>query len=436
MSQMKRLTERKSSKRNLSNLYATPEKNPQASKVPKSLTSYQLDESLFEDSLSDISESEDSDNSQTDILKVPRIQSAKVVPTNTSTPNRPTTMSLDSNADFVRGLRHALRDEECKELFKELLKPLVQSLSDKVDVLEDRIVNLEKANTVKDDKVEDLEYKLDSVEQRNRKFNLKIYGIPENQGENPASLVEETAARIKASVYTSDIAACYRIGVAKAGTIRPILAKFKTLEAKIRLFNARKALNPPKPKNTLVVTIPTTPQTYVNEDLAPIRSKLLYIARNLKNANVIHKYWIYDSEVYVKRSEFTIDPERATGMKSFREFENHPAYADVIAMATRPKRPRNRLPRQGGQATANADQGALGQQEPMDDVQAQQPPTGQQGQLMTHPFPPPPINAQTYPLGFNPTMPPPGHPIGGNPWLGPGPPVPQKVGTSSSSGSG
>ena len=49
----------------------------------------------------------------------------------------------------------------------------------------------------------------------------------------------------------------------------------------------------------------------VNEDLAPARSRLLYICRILKNVKVLHKYWVYDTEVYIRRVE-DAEPERIT----------------------------------------------------------------------------------------------------------------------------
>ena len=295
------------------------------------------------------------------------------------------------NNNFLGVFQSALADDNTKKLYEALFAPLFASALSKVDTLEKRIVDLEKICESKDDTVEEMEYKMDGYEQKTRKMNLKLYGIPEKQGEAPGILVAETADMIKANICTNDFEACHRIGQAKEGKTRPILVKFNNGEARGKLFGARKTLNEMAKhlKKTQVTGTPNPFESiYINEDLAPLRSKLLYVARGLKNAKLLFKYWVYDSEVFVRYSEEDT-PQKVTGGKHFRRYVGHPIYNQIMDSANRAPTPRVQKPRpqrdqlrrnQPGPSAQMDDE--MTQQQHLLNPQAQQPPpvpmTGQQ----------------------------------------------------------
>lgn len=250
--------------------------------------------------------------------------------------------------NFALILQEALKDKNIQTLYQTMFQPLLEPMVTKIKTLEQKIATLAHVNTCQEDSIEALEYKLDSQEQRNRKFNLKISGIPENPGENPAVLIEQIASVLHANVTRNDFEACYRIGGSRPGKPRAILVKFNTIDAKIRLFSARKSLK--EHKSTAIKEI------FVNEDLAPIRSKMLFIARNLKNANLIFKYWVYDSEVFIRKTENS-EPEKLTGQKPIRVLSSNVTCQAIIESANKPlpnKPFKQRIPRGSTQQAPQA----------------------------------------------------------------------------------
>lgn len=120
-------------------------------------------------------------------------------------------------------------------------------------------------------------------------------------------------------MFSADILACYRVGKFNPRNTkpRPILVKFYNEEARIDLFNARKELKKSKKKYLQKV--------YINEDMAPMRSPLYYIARGLKDAGLIYRYWVYDSEVWFRKTP-TDEPITARGMSAFADYKDTEPY--------------------------------------------------------------------------------------------------------------
>ena len=129
--------------------------------------------------------------------------------------------------------------------------------------------------------------------------------------EDPFKLIIGIATKLHISVFYEDLMVCYRVGKSRAGKPRPILVKFENVQARNMFFNARKQLKKHDVKYLQKV--------YVNEDLAPMRSTMFHLARNLKNQDHVAKYWIYDCEVWIRDAKDT----DATRVRYISDLKNH-----------------------------------------------------------------------------------------------------------------
>ena len=140
----------------------------------------------------------------------------------------------------------------------------------------------------------------------------------------------------------------------------------------------------------------------------------------MKNAQLIEKYWVYDSEVYIRHGA-NGDGERVTGLMNYRPFEGKAPY-DLLVQnkqnpsKSRPLRPRTQVNQaQAGQAAQENNLGfevetedvvpITGQNQPgVPPQQLQQPPyQGIPAHMM---YPPPQIGTNQQPMY---PFPPPGN---------------------------
>jgi hypothetical protein len=198
-----------------------------------------------------------------------------------------------------------------------------------------RIVDLEAEVCKKEWELDVMRYQMDSVDQSNRVRNAKVVGVVEAEEENPKEKILEIAKKIKANISSSDIVRCERIGKIDPDGNKPrtIMTRFATTSAKMEFFKMRKALGTSKDAELKKV--------FVNEDLAPLRSKFLYVARMLKSDGLIHKYWVYKNEVQVKFLESDEKGTPVRNLEIFSDFHTHQVFKDILKPRFVPKQSPN-----------------------------------------------------------------------------------------------
>ena len=160
---------------------------------------------------------------------------------------------------------------------------------------------------------------LDALAQYNRRDNLKIEGIegiPETDGENINNIVKDLARVVGVEIHDSDISHSHRLGTnsnnssnsgssnAPVGTATParnkprsIIVRFTRRDAKIKLFEARKAIK----------THSSCPTNYRNaeiyEDVTPLRSRIMYELRIRNNREAFKYVWSKGGRIYCLRAD-------------------------------------------------------------------------------------------------------------------------------------
>jgi hypothetical protein len=109
-------------------------------------------------------------------------------------------------------------------------------------------------------------YDNDKLEQYSRRESLRFIGIPEEVGENLKAKIQEIAQVTDVDVKEEEIAVVHRSGQSYNGKPRQVLCKFYSREKREKIYSGRKKLK----ENPI-----HKGKTFINEDLTPLRSKLL-----------------------------------------------------------------------------------------------------------------------------------------------------------------
>ena len=124
--------------------------------------------------------------------------------------------------------------------------------------------------------VTSLTYENDRLQQYSRRESVRIFGIRQAEGETAEQVEQKALGVFKeagADVKEEDIAAVHRVGKVGRG-LRPILVKFVS-RRKRREVMEKKSL---KGKDGYQ-------KVYINDDLTPLRAKLLALVKRLDNVD-------------------------------------------------------------------------------------------------------------------------------------------------------
>ena len=135
--------------------------------------------------------------------------------------------------------------------------------------------------------VTSLTYENDRLQQYSRRESVRIFGIRQAEGET-AEQVEQKALGVfkeaRADVKEEDIAAVHRVGKVGRG-LRPILVKFVSRRKRREVMEKKKSL---KGKDGYQ-------KVYINDDLTPLRAKLLALVKRLDN---VDKAWTVGGSIH------------------------------------------------------------------------------------------------------------------------------------------
>lgn len=112
----------------------------------------------------------------------------------------------------------------------------IQILVNKISCQEDRIRKLE-------EKVDDLEVKLESAEKLSRQKTVRIYGVPESTEEIIGNKVLDIfKSKMGLNILPREVDKCHRIGSASNDWPRTVVVSFTGLENKNKVMKARNKL--------------------------------------------------------------------------------------------------------------------------------------------------------------------------------------------------
>ena len=219
----------------------------------------------------------------------------KAAKASTSSITEESTPSVMEQGQFALSLIEAFKDPSVLENLKQATKPDYDAIADKVASKLGAVINkLQKAVETKDrqitelqTRVDRLEAKLDDQEQYSRRTSVRISGIPEAPQEDVNQKVSELFSAVNLSPVINRV---HRVGtpVDNSSTPRAILCQFTSYPDKKTVMQKRKAI------------LEAHSGIYVNEDLTRLRSKMLFLARQKKRANIISDAWSVDGRIVIK----------------------------------------------------------------------------------------------------------------------------------------
>ena len=207
-----------------------------------------------------------------------------------------------SKSELVEALKEALKDPTVIELINGQMKT--------------EITKLKTAVELRDQKISELEEKIEGLEMYGRRNGVRIFGIKEpesdNETENTDRLVLELAAKIGAEIPKFALGRSHRVGpkpkpvkggtdpntpIAPPANPRPIIVKFISHNFKVHLLQHKKNLKKLKGHKNI----------YINEDLTKERAEWAKRARTLKKQDKIKETWTRDGIIFVKNTDDTVD---------------------------------------------------------------------------------------------------------------------------------
>ena len=108
-------------------------------------------------------------------------------------------------------------------------------------------------------------FELDRLAQYSRREKVRLHGIPETADENTNDVVIALASDMGVHIDEHDICISHRLQKSRSMQERPIIVRFVRRDTKIDMMRKKKTLR----------TIDRYRNTFVNDDLTPLRSKML-----------------------------------------------------------------------------------------------------------------------------------------------------------------
>ena len=128
-------------------------------------------------------------------------------------------------------------------------------------------------------------FELDRLAQYSRRENVRLHGIPETADENTNDVVIALASDMGVHIDEHDICISHRLQKSRSMQERPIIVRFVRRDTKIDMMRKKKTLR----------TIDQYRNTFVNDDLTPLRSKML---RALKHDEEVKRVWTIDGSFH------------------------------------------------------------------------------------------------------------------------------------------
>ena len=186
-----------------------------------------------------------------------------------------------------------------------VLQTSAQSQSVEHDILKKRVDELSCAHVpaVSESMLNNLEAKIDVLEQQARQCNVEICNLPERRNENLPAIVEAIGSAIKSPILLKDIVSVHRVPHAHQQSTRPknIVLKFTTRILRDNMLSAFRKVN--SLKTDQIGITGTSASVYVNEHLTLRRKQLFRRTREVANNQNYKFVWIRNGTILVRERE-------------------------------------------------------------------------------------------------------------------------------------
>ncbi len=236
----------------------------------------------------------------------------------------------DSNKPNNKSTEHSITMDELHEIIQEQAQKLYTELNEeslkKIEKLQadfeefkdtqQRLVdNLRHELAVKNDKLEQLETKVDTLEQQSLQKTVRIINIPEIDDDKDikVNIAAIASDNLKIKEFNKNHIECvHRMGKRKGENPRDLIVSFSNTEVRNKFRD--------ESKRAQLKTEDGTP-VYVNDNLTLQRSKLFYDCRRWRKAKKLHSTWTQRGNIMVKVNE-TSNPTEVQSHNQLRSLIN------------------------------------------------------------------------------------------------------------------
>ena len=186
----------------------------------------------------------------------------------------------------------------------------VSFISKQYDDVSIKIESLEKEKKGYRDSIQQLETKLQDLQQLSRSSVIEIRNVPHKEKESAAdltSIINKICTTINIPIDITRVRDCYRLP-GKPGAVRPIVAEFTNVETKNQMITAIRNYNQKHPNegrlNTLNIGLPGDRRPiYVAEYLPASARKLFFAAREFSKRNEFKFCWTANGNIFIRKEE-------------------------------------------------------------------------------------------------------------------------------------
>ena len=208
-----------------------------------------------------------------------------------------------------RALLEAMNENTFQEIIKEQVKAAVAeqrrtvvaemkaAVAEQVKtvvaaaVAEEASARIIEAEALKEELAE-TKKQLNDLEQYSRRACLNISNIPEGgRAEDTDQLVIDVAKMAGVTLTRADIDVSHRIGTARPGKARTIVARFVHFSKRQQLFDARRQLRQPRSIPGSSVTTDVAQRAFISDNLTKDNQYVMYRARQYKKEGKLHSAW-------------------------------------------------------------------------------------------------------------------------------------------------
>lgn len=191
--------------------------------------------------------------------------------------------------------------ETCHEKIDELTK-IIHSQNEALKAFEEKYKMTLQENKQLKNKVNELEVRLDDMEQYSRSNTLEINGIIEKENENVLDVVKAVGNSLGCPISEEMVDACHRVGQKGQEKPRGIVVKFTRRTVKEDLMQKRRVK---RNLNTKDIGITDRPADviYISESLTQQRRKIFNSARALKREKGFQFLWIRNGKILLRTEE-------------------------------------------------------------------------------------------------------------------------------------
>lgn len=211
--------------------------------------------------------------------------------------------------------------------FKELQDKMEKNKQELIAAYDNKIKTMEKMIETRDEKMLDLEERINLLENKSRNGNIEIKNFPETKGEDVMTIVQRIGAKIGMSCNVGDIQVAHRVNTksGKQQATRPIIVHLASRYMRNQWLEKLKVYKRSQPQGRginskdICASLPES-NVMIYEHVTVKTKILLSEVRNFAKEKGIQFVWIKDAFILIKKDQAE---KKVIKISTEREFQDY-----------------------------------------------------------------------------------------------------------------